>query len=189
MLDHLLPGFQFAERHSLTMRASPGQVLDAVSQLTAEHDPLVQRFLQIREAPARLALRLGLRNALAERPRFGLHEFTLLGREGDSEIAYGLIGRFWRSDFGLRPCADGDAFRRFAEPGTAKLVLHFSCAPAERSGFIHVRTETRVHCPDRRSRLLFTPYWLAIRPISGLIRRRLLRDIQRRASEQPQLGH
>lgn len=171
------------------MRATPGQVLDAVTRLTAEHDPLVQRLLQIREAPARLALRLGLRNALAERPRFGLHEFTLLGRQGDREIAYGLIGRFWRGDFGLRPCADGDAFRRFAEPGTARLVLHFSCEQAEQGGFTLVRTETRVHCPDRRSRLLFTPYWLAIRPVSGLIRRRLLRDIQRRVSEQAQLSH
>lgn len=160
-----------------------------MSQLTAEHDPLVQRFLQIREAPARLALRLGLRNALEDRPRFGLHEFTLLGRNADRELAYGLIGRFWRSDFGLRPCADGDAFRRFAEPGTARLVLHFSCEQAEKEGFTLLRTETRVHCPDRRSRLLFTPYWLAIRPVSGLIRRRLLRDIQRRLSDHPQLGH
>lgn len=160
-----------------------------MGQLTAEHDPLVQRFLQIREAPARLALRLGLRNALEDRRRFGLHEFTLLGRNADRELAYGLIGRFWRSDFGLRPCADGDAFRRFAEPGTARLVLHFSCEQAEKEGFTLLRTETRVHCPDRRSRLLFTPYWLAIRPVSGLIRRRLLRDIQRRLSDHPQLGH
>ncbi|WP_315808372.1 hypothetical protein [Pseudomonas sp. C9-3] len=189
LLNHLLPEFQFSERHTLNMRASPGQVLDAVTQLTAEQDPLVQRFLQIREAPARLALRLGLRNALADRPRFGLHEFTLLGRHTDREIGYGLVGRFWRSDFGLRSCADGEAFRRFAEPGTARLMLHFSCEPTDRDGYTQVRTETRVHCPDRRSRLLFTPYWLAIRPVSGLIRRRLLRDIQRRISDQPQLGH
>jgi len=179
----LLPEFQFSERHSLTMRASPGRVLDAVAELTAEQDPLVQRFLQIREAPARLALCLGLRNALAQRPRFGLHEFTPLGRNGDRELAYGLIGRFWRSDFGLRPCTDGESFQRFTEPGTAKLLLHFSCE--EGDGATRVHTETRVYCPDLRSRLLFTPYWLAIRPMSGLIRRRLLRDIARRASEHP----
>ncbi|MDF5809307.1 hypothetical protein P4123_21785 [Pseudomonas aeruginosa] len=28
---------------------------------------------------------------------------------------------------------------------------------------------TRVFCPDRASRLRFTPYWVAIRPVSGLI--------------------
>lgn len=189
MLAQLLPQYQFSERHSLTMQASPGQVLDTVARLTAEQDPLVQRFLQIREAPARLALRLGMRNALADRPRFGLQEFTLLGRNDDQEIAYGLIGRFWRGDFGLRPCADGESFRRFAEPGTARLILHFSCEPGAREGEVRVHTETRVHCPDLRSRLLFTPYWLAIRPVSGLIRRRLLRDIQRRVSDHPQLGH
>jgi hypothetical protein len=37
-----------------------------------------------------------------------------------------------------------------------------------------------VFCPDRASRLRFTPYWLAIRPVSGLIRRRLLAGIERR---------
>ncbi|QRY80329.1 hypothetical protein JVX91_04180 [Pseudomonas sp. PDNC002] len=183
LLERLLPDFQFSERHSRDMRATPTRVLDAVTELTAEHDPLASRFLQIREAPARLALRLGLRNALADRPRFGLHEFTLLGRNGDRELAYGLIGRFWRSDFGLRPCADGESFRHFSEPGTARLMLHFSCDPGDGDGTTRVRTETRVHCPDARSQLLFAPYWLAIRPVSGLIRRRLLRDIERRASE------
>ena len=34
--------------------------------------------------------------------------------------------------------------------------------------------ETRVYCPDRYSLLRFTPYWLAIRPVSGLLRRRML---------------
>jgi hypothetical protein len=39
-------------------------------------------------------------------------------------------------------------------------------------------TETRVYCPDRYSLLMFTPYWLAIRPVSGLLRRRALATIR-----------
>ncbi|ABJ14701.1 hypothetical protein I5G24_21295 [Pseudomonas aeruginosa] len=53
-------------------------------------------------------------------------------------------------------------------------------AADRRAGATLLHTETRVFCPDRASRLRFTPYWLAIRPVSGLIRRRLLAGIERR---------
>ncbi|WP_201742261.1 hypothetical protein [Mangrovicoccus ximenensis] len=35
-------------------------------------------------------------------------------------------------------------------------------------------TETRVFCLDRAAERAFAPYWYLIRPVSGLIRRRLL---------------
>ncbi|SEA49031.1 hypothetical protein [Variovorax sp. YR216] len=38
-------------------------------------------------------------------------------------------------------------------------------------------TETRVQCVDRSALRHFTPYWWVIRPVSGLIRRRLLARI------------
>ncbi|MEL7938868.1 hypothetical protein [Pseudomonas delhiensis] len=179
LADRLLPSYQFSERHHLRIAAPPGALLDAVATLGDEEDPLVQRFLRLREAPARLALRLGLGNALAQRPRFGLHEFSRLGRDGDEALALGLVGRFWRADFGLRPCPDAEAFRHFAEAGCARLLLYFHCEAAG-AGDTWLHTETRVHCPDLHSRLLFTPYWLAIRPVSGLIRRRLLQSVRRR---------
>jgi len=43
-------------------------------------------------------------------------------------------------------------------------------------------TETRVAADDDRSRQLFRLYWLAVRPFSGLIRRRWLAEIARRAA-------
>lgn len=174
----LLPEYQFSERHQLEILAAPSAILDAVAMLEAEDDPLIRRCLQLREAPARLALRLGLSNALQDRPRFGMHAFSLLAREAD-QAAYGLIGRFWRSDFGLLPSANGEAFRAFHQPGVARLLMFFQCEPAS-DGSTRLITETRVHCPDRTSRLAFTPYWLAIRPVSGLIRRRMLHSIKAR---------
>ncbi|WP_271104455.1 hypothetical protein [Pseudomonas tohonis] len=176
--ERYLPQFQFVERHQLPLRATARQALDAVGDLTVHDDPLVRTLLRIREAPARLAGALGRENRLKDRPPFGLHEFTLLERDADQALAYGLIGRFWRSDFGLERVDDANAFSAYAEPGVAKLLMGFHCSPGTDGGIV-LHTETRVHCPDRRSRLLFTPYWLAIRPASGLIRRRLLAAIQR----------
>ncbi|GAA0545419.1 hypothetical protein GCM10008941_26660 [Rhizomicrobium palustre] len=42
-------------------------------------------------------------------------------------------------------------------------------------------TETRVHCANRSARLRFTPYWLLIRPVSGLLRQRTLSAIKKAA--------
>jgi hypothetical protein len=50
-----------------------------------------------------------------------------------------------------------------------------------RDGRSRLITETRVAADDERSRRLFRLYWLAIRPFSGLIRRRYLAAIARSA--------
>lgn len=163
-LDRLyLSHWQFSEHHQRLIDAPAAAVLDAVEDLLRFDDPLVRAFLVLREAPGRLAGLLGRRNDLAGRPRFGLHEFTRLER---------------RADFALERIADGEHFRCYDQPGVAKLVLCFRCTPSASGTLLH--TETRVFCPDRASRLRFTPYWLAIRPVSGLIRRRLLAGIERR---------
>ena len=157
-LDRLyLPHWQFSEHHQRLIDAPAAAVLDAVEDLLRFDDPLVRAFLVL---------------------RFGLHEFTRLERRADQAIAYGLVGRFWRADFALERIADGEHFRCYDQPGVAKLVLCFRCTPSASGTLLH--TETRVFCPDRASRLRFTPYWLAIRPVSGLIRRRLLAGIERR---------
>ena len=52
---------------------------------------------------------------------------------------------------------------------------------AFRFGHAKLTTETSVWADDARSRRRFRPYWLAIRPFSGLIRRLWLREIKRRA--------
>ena len=118
------------------------------------------------------------------RPPFGLHDFTLLDRS-EREIVYGLIGRFWRPDYGLEPVADGAAFLRFDAPEVAKLALAFEACPGP-DGRTRLITETRVSCASRAASLKFTPYWPLIRPLSGLLRRRtpaaIKRDSERSSS-------
>jgi hypothetical protein len=40
---------------------------------------------------------------------------------------------------------------------------------------------TRVACADRLAKLMFLPYWIAIRPVSGWVRTRILKQLQRTA--------
>ena len=184
LAQRYLPNYQFIEKHSLPIDAAPADVLDAVERLTHADDPLVRFFMRLRESPARLLARMGRSNALVDRPMFGLHEFTRLERLDDRSLAYGLVGRFWRSDFALERIADAAQFSAFARPGIAKLVLSFRCTTDE-LGKTLLSTETRVFCPDARSRWLFTPYWLLIRPVSGLIRRRMLSQIRQHMRVRP----
>ncbi len=73
------------------------------------------------------------------------------------------MGRFWRPSGNLVPIAGGDASLAFDQPGIAKLALGFMVTGRQNRGAV-LATETRVSCPDRASRMRFTPYWHLIRP-------------------------
>lgn len=173
LIDQYLPTYQFQERHQLLVDASPAALLDAASSPEVADDPWARNFIRLREFPDRLMGALGGHSGLRDRDPFGFQSFTLLGRDEDRELAFGLVGRFWRSDYGSVAIDGPDAFKAFEEIGVAKLVLNFSAEPLG-DGCTWLRTETRVFCNDRASMLRFTPYWWVIRPVSGLIRRRLL---------------
>jgi hypothetical protein len=173
LLDRYLPVYQFAEHHSILVSGSPGEILDAVQAYDPSRDRLSHRISILRELPGRWLAKLGFATSKA----FGLSDFIPLDRVGDREMAAGLVGRFWRLDYGLVPLPDAAAFTAFARPGTPKLVIGFLAEP--QGEFTRLVTETRVYCPDRRSLLLFAPYWLVIRLPSGLMRRHFLARVKR----------
>ena len=166
LIDKHLPRYQFSEMHHTRVRASP----DAAMRAVLGHRPpnrLMDVLLALRTLPARVLGR--------EAPRVGFNIFTPLECD-EGETVAGLIGRFWQLDGGLATFADADAFGRFDEPGTPKLVTAYRVTPDPVGTLL--TTETRVFCPDRYSLLRFAPYWMLIRMPSGLIRRRALRAIK-----------
>ncbi|WP_267355366.1 MULTISPECIES: hypothetical protein [unclassified Methylobacterium] len=177
LLDRYLPIYQFSEVHACDVAAGPAAIIDRVVAYRPETDRVVRFAIGLRELPTRL-----LGGQSAARPAFGLHDFTLLDRSDDA-IVCGLIGRFWRPDFDPERVADSTAFHDSDAPHAAKLALAFVVrrGPEGRTPLI---TETRVFCASRAARLAFTPYWLLIRPVSGLIRRHMLAAIKR-DSERP----
>lgn len=173
LIDRYLPDYQFAEEHSRFIPAPAARLLDVVGRPEVVDDPVARRLIALREAPNRIAGRLGFASNLKNRPSFGFANFTFLGRDGDRELAYGLAGRFWQSDYGLIEVDDAPAFLALDPSGIAKLVMNFT-VEAEGTG-TRLTTRTRVYCGDDATKRSFSPYWLLIRPASGLIRRRLLK--------------
>ncbi len=108
--------------------------------------------------------------------RFG---FVLLGEDPGRELVFGLVGRFWRADGGLRPVSAPE-FAKFAEPGYAKAAWNL-LVEAEGAHRSVLSTETRVLCLGREARRRFLLYWRLIEPFSGLIRVALLRGVRRQA--------
>lgn len=188
LLDKYVPAFAFNERHAIQVDAPGDKVLDAILSFRPEDDPFFRLMITLRELPMRTARLFGSGRQTTPKV-FGIDDFTLLEHD-DQEVVFGLVGQFWRPDFGLVRIADGAAFAAFQRSGFVKLGLNFAIAP-QSDGRIRLTTETRAFCPDRGARLKLLPYWYAVRPFSGLIRRRILAGLKRRseaAGSQPPTG-
>lgn len=125
LVSKYLPAYSFNEVHFRDVAADPQTVIETAASYRPEIDPIFRNMIGLRELPMRLGNILGGRRTTSP-PPFGLHNFVQLERLDDSELAYGLIGRFWRPDFGLVTVPDGQAYLDFATPGVAKLALGFS---------------------------------------------------------------
>jgi|SRR5665213_1018052 len=176
LMATFLPHHQFSERHQATVRCQPGELLDIIQAYRPSRDGIGEIAMLARQLPARLMHWVAPSRVPRPAP-FSPATFTPLARDGDREIVAGLIGRFWRPDFGLVAVNGPAEFLGCNPPRTAKLLFGFVAEPSGEVTLL--TTETRVYCPDRYSLIMFFPYWLAIRPVSGLLRRRMLGAIRR----------
>ncbi len=109
--------------------------------------------------------------------RFG---FTRLEEDPGRELVFGIAGKFWRYDGGLRRLADRKAFLDFDEDGCVKAAWNLLVGESD-GGFRELSTETRIVLFGPAARLKFRLYWSLIGPFSGAIRVGLLRGVRRRA--------
>lgn len=171
LLDTVLPRYQFVETHRLPMCAPPARIMAGIRAYRAGHDPLVRTAIAMRELPARL---LGHRAGRM----LDLDDFSVVGQEGGTDIVFGLMGAFWRPDYGLVPIASPQAFTSGQRTDLCRLAMGFHIITDAHGSGAMVVTQTRVDCPTAALRRRFAPYWYAIRPVSGLIRQRMLRRIR-----------
>jgi hypothetical protein len=160
LIDTVLPRFQFREFHVRRVAASPAAARAALDDIDLGGSPVIATLFRLR------GLRAGpLSSFLAQ-------AFRPLLDAGERGLVVGSIGAFWRPAGGIVPFEPAD-FAANRAPGAARLAWSFEFSPA--AGGCTVTTETRIACNDRRALACMWPYWLLIRPASGLIRREILR--------------
>jgi len=178
VLERNLPEYRFVEQHQRFVAASPARVWAALHTAQVEGSGITRAAVALRMLPARLSGRAPVPIRLFDLA--GMANFLRLGEIPERELVLGMVGQFWRAKGGLLPI-DPEAFAAFADPAYAKLAYGFLLEP-QGSGTL-LKTETRVHGLSAESVRRFWPYWIMIRPISGLIRREILAGIGREALE------
>ena len=183
LLDRFLPEYDVSKRHSIEIPAPRERVFDALSRYDFGSSLVTRALLGLRGYGWRRRAAEGEASLSERLVRFG---FTLLGETPGEELVFGLVGRFWRPNGGLRRISALE-FESFAEPGFAKGAwnllgsgLHL---PHGGSGLhlphCELSTETRVVCFGEATRRKFLLYWRLIEPFSGAIRWSLLRGVRR----------
>jgi hypothetical protein len=175
LLSELLPEYDFAEVHRVRV-ADPARALAGAMEATPREMPLVRMLFALRSGPAQLKRGRGLPRDRARSLAEQMIDFGFVPlAEDEHEIVVGFVGQPWKLTGGEMPrLLTADAWRAFDEPGFVKAVMNFRV-----DGNV-LSTETRVLATDARTRRKFRPYWLVIRPWSGLIRRSWLRAAKRR---------
>lgn len=166
LLDDALPRWDVRQLHATRVRSTPERVYEAVRRLD------LARSRRSRVLFAARGLRSGGRITLSDLLARG---FVLLAEDPPRELVLGLIARPWTPLGGVRRL-DADGFRRFDQPGYARIGWSFLIEPDGVGS--RLVTETRVRCTDARSRRRFRTYWRLVGPFSGVIRREALAIIK-----------
>jgi hypothetical protein len=166
-LDAWLPRYDVRTRHERIVACPPAEALAIALRLPVGSDLIVRTLFRLR----------GYGAPSAPMGEFFSHgDFIELERT-PTRFTFGLAGRLRGEP---RRARTSDDWRAWPAPGL-KIAADI-CAEPYAGGHTRLSTETRVLALDRRSRILFRLYWLAVRPFSTLIRRRWLRAISARAA-------
>lgn len=173
-LAEALPRPRFCERHSLDVDAPLERVWQVLTEV---------RWSDLRiTTPLFLIRSLGRSRELADQRILDRGPVTLMRTDAPRYAVAAQIGRPWQlsPEPGPGPMSLLEVLA-FDEPGWLKYGMDFTLQDLG-SGRTRITTTTLCEPTDESARRRFLPYWVLIRPFSGLIRRDVLHASARRAS-------
>ena len=178
LLDRWLPEFDVSRRHAISIAAPAARIYAEVLRYDFARSLVTGVLMTLRGYGFRRR-RAAAGGPASFRDRLTRFGFTLLEEKPGEELVFGLVGKFWKPDGGLRPTSP-EEFAAFREPGFAKAAWNVHVGG---SG-LHLphrelSTETRVLCLGDEARRKFLLYWRLVEPFSGAIRWSVLRGVKK----------
>ena len=169
--DDFLPVYDVSDEVAIAVAADPKTVWDALLEAdlleVGKRVPLAGVLGALRmlpelvshllhgERPPQAPESMRLRDLAKPSPDQG--GWILLGERPGEEIAFGLVGKFWRPVIQYRQVA-ADGFRDFDEPGYAKTIYDLSVRPLPDGGSL-LSGLMRTATTDEHARRWFRRYW------------------------------
>lgn len=175
LISEIMPDPQCSERHSRDIAASPEAVWRALAAVTMQDLSVTRPLMVVRHLG-----RGGQPGPGA--PLLTDGPVTLLACEPGRHAFGGAIMRTWQRNPERFATSDPEVFRSFVSPGWVKVGTDFELVVT--SSGCRLSTETRCVATDRRTRRRFAVYWALIRPFTGLVRRDMLRTVDRLATSE-----
>ena len=167
LLDDYMPAYDVTEVHSIRIKASPETAYQALNEITlVEISGIVRLLLWLRALPEKPEVKKALQSDNSK-PFLNPHAqdgFVFLSEEPAVEFVFGLIvpgdiGRFWKKDtLKYISFKDAEGFMAFKNPDYIRVVANFSISPADTSGWLILRTESRSVGLSKKAFKSFNPY-------------------------------
>lgn len=164
LIDTFLPDYDFNERHSTRVRTDPDKAYVKMLGTRIATDWIMKILLRVR----------GISHQDERLTAFGKGVFTKLGERPGEEIVFGII-----SNDGFFSSCRSCTVEEFMMPDkdVIRSVINFR---SDRIGNeVMISTETRILCGNSKLKKSFSRYWFIVKPFSGLLRKRMLRQLKR----------
>jgi hypothetical protein len=180
-LARLMPDARLVEVSGCDVSADPACAWEHVRHGDLGSPSLVRALFALRALPDRfrererapLRIRIDDLVSTPQAPGFGV----LIG-DPPREVVVGAIGQVWRPNIPFVHVGDAEAFAAFATPGYVRVAWALRIEPRPAGG-ARVEVEVRVDATDPDAWRRFRRYFALVGPGSRLVRRSLLRHIER----------
>jgi hypothetical protein len=157
-LDAWIPAPAVRTRHQRTAALQPRELWAAAARVRLADTRRLGRLVRWRIP--------GLAPALTYDELFRAYPFTVL-EEGDGFLLAGLCGRIWTLSRDYPRLTGPDAFARWDEPGTVRVL--FGHWVRRRGDGAELISEARVEPTDRMAALRLRALWAVVGPFERLV--------------------
>ena len=159
-IDDWLPGCHAKMHFARTSRVSPDELWAAAQAVRIRDAPRLARTIR---------WRLGRH---APPPETTFEEFFRTGifmllEEGERLYISGVAGRIWAPAGPYAQFETAAEYREWRRRGTAKVVVKTEVRPHARGS--EIVNEAHVWCADRRTQLIFRPFWAVVSPLARFV--------------------